>query len=886
MLGLAAATALGIAVGDYVASARWIGVVGAVAFVAAAFVFREKGVARALVAGAFVFAGMALIGNARVIPETRIRAIYDGGTIASGSPVEVMGTVVSGVERSPDGMFFILSADTIADGSEMRPATGNLRLFAVNDGPDDAAAYEELAIGYGTRVRVVCELKREEDFRNPGVRSRSAILDQQGIDATGTIKGPADVVVENAAPVSAIGAIHALRGAVIERSAELFSPATAGVLIASLLGNKHYLSQEIGEAFRVGGVFHILVISGLHITFIGGLAVLVVGLFTQSRWLRLGIALVFLWAFTLAVGADVPVIRAATMFTILAGGILLYRRSSLLNSLGTSCLILLAWRPEDLFSPSFQLTFASVAALVGIAVPVIERLRAIGEWMPDRSRPFPPNVPGWLAKFSERLYWVPERWEIASRRNVWSAGLFKSRSSFPRGSYVLRRSAAYLFEGIVVAAIVQVAMLPLVIHYFHRFTPGAVLLDIWVGVVLALMSFAAIAALLASTIAASFAMPFVLAAEAFRGLMLDLPVRIGAFTAIAPRIPIYPNAEFFLYAIYVTAILLVAAGVLIRDPFDLRRSRGGYLVSSWVALGSIVALIAGTIIVFHPASSPRPDGRLHVEFLDVGQGDSIFVTFPEGRTMLIDAGGRRKFGDDSYSPDVPSIGEFVVSEFLWSRGYSGIDLVVSTHADADHTEGLTAVAKNFAIGEAWIGVEDMSPEQVRLREILAAHNVPVRSVMRGERMSMDGVTIEVLNPSSGVPITTNENDLSVVLKLTYGVRRFLLTGDIETGVEGELRDADLAADVVKVPHHGSRTSSTDGLVRASAAQFAIVSVGRRSTFGHPHADVIDRWTAAGTRVFTTGQNGATSFSTDGTDLLAGTFAGGQEATFERSGQSP
>jgi competence protein ComEC len=200
------------------------------------------------------------------------------------------------------------------------------------------------------------------------------MLDSQGIDAKATIKSP--LLIENVDDPemqTPFDWIYDRRQLLIVEFNRLFSPQTAGVLIASLLGDKHFLDGRTAEVFRDGGTFHVLVISGLHITFIGGLAVWIVSLFSRRRGLQFSIAAIFLWAYTLAVGAEVPVVRASLMFTVLMFSLILDRRASQLNALGACVLILLVWRPSDLFTPSFQLTAVSVCAIVGCAFPLSRR---------------------------------------------------------------------------------------------------------------------------------------------------------------------------------------------------------------------------------------------------------------------------------------------------------------------------------------------------------------------------------------------------------------------------------------------------------------------------------------------------------------------------------
>jgi competence protein ComEC len=303
----------------------------------------------------------------------------------------------------------------------------------------------------------------------------------------------------------------------------------------------------------------------------------------------------------------------------------------------------------------------------------------------------------------------------------------------------------------------------------------------------------------------------------------------------------------------------------------------------YVAVPGAAVIVLVALVVSHPFSAPGPDGRLHVDFLDVGQGDSIFVTFPNGNTLLVDGGGRQTYyrdeaGDieaNEFHPDNRTIGESVVSEVLWYKGYSHLDHIFATHADADHIQGLNDVAKNFSIDSAMFGrapVKD--PEFAELAAILERRRIPIEIVYRGENFDIGDASVEVLYP---IPTSDadapSDNNHSVVLRITYGLRSILLTGDIERAAESDLvsNGGTLASDVVKVPHHGSRTSSIPEFIAATHPEYAVISVGRHSPFGHPHPDVVERWQAAGVHVLTTGENGMISISTDGRDLLIGRY---------------
>lgn len=871
MLLLAAMFAAGIAASSELPAVSIPVLIGVcLAFAAAGFFSAGSKAGTAMIAVAFLVLGAFVYqAHLRSITPDRIRSMYDGGLIASGEPVEVTGVVTAGPETAAGGFFIRLRVDSITRGQAVISASGTVRLFAAVGSPEMASDYERLDLGIGTRIRAACDLNRDDQFRNPGVLSRKAVLDWQDLDATGTIKSP--LLVENLGsegdPVTSF--VFRIRDRLIGKFRELFSPQAAGVMIASLLGNKYFLDKETADVFREGGTFHILVISGLHITFIGGLAALIVGAFTRRKGIQFIIVCGFLWLYTIAVGAEVPVVRASLMFTVLWFSFVIYRTASLANAFGTCGLILLAWRPADLFTPSFQLTFVSVGAIVLAGFPLIKTLRSAGEWTPSTNDPFPADIPRWLARFCETLYWNPKRWELDAARNVWAANLFKS--PFLRLGRNAQRLLAYLFEGVLISIIVQIAMLPLVVHYFHRVTPVSIPMNLWTGVFIALESFASLLAVAFSFVSEPLAWPFVRLTELLHWLLVSVPALFSNIHWLSFRVPVYSGGERGLYGIYFLFVILLATALFLWDPFSLS-TEVRKLPKKFLFIPAFAVMILACVITFHPFSEPRPDGRLQVEFLDVGQGDSIFVTFPNGETMLVDAGGRPSYRDedeDAVEPDLPSIGETVVSEFLWEKGYSQIDHIVASHADADHIQGLSDAARNFTIGHAWFGIpRPDDADYVRLLTVLERSGVPTGTLSRGDGLEIGGVKIEVLSPPENAAITRSENDRSLVLRLTFGDRVFLLTGDIEQLAESEITAAgfDLRIDVMKVPHHGSRTSSTKGFVDSTRPRFAVIPVGRKSPFGHPHREVVERWRAGGAVVVTTGEKGAISFSTDGNDL--------------------
>ena len=232
-------------------------------------------------------------------------------------------------------------------------------------------------------------------------------------------------------------------------------------------------------------------------------------------------------------------------------------------------------------------------------------------------------------------------------------------------------------------------------------------------------------------------------------------------------------------------------------------------------------------------------------------------------------------GEPPFERDTRSIGEAVVSEYLWWRGLDRLDYILATHADADHIDGLNDVARNFEVRAALVArTPAADPEYSRFADTMRRVRVPVNIIGAGDVLHFGSTTAIVFWP----PLNTNNdapsgNNDSIVLRLEYGQRTLLMTGDVEKEGEAALvaAGANLNVDVVKVPHHGSKTSSTESFVKATQARLAVISVGLTSMFGHPRPEVVERWKAAGAEVITTGRRGTITVSTDGTDLRVDSF---------------
>ncbi|HEX6189092.1 MAG TPA: ComEC/Rec2 family competence protein [Pyrinomonadaceae bacterium] len=890
LLSLAVAVCGGIIVQHYTKlNTRTFVIVPAIALVASiiCLVSLKRGkllVSTLFLLIAFFCTGLVLVRTIDRPQANRISTLYDQGAIAPGDPVEIVGVVVGEPEPAPGSFYLTMRVERVATRGSERDASGTVLLLAQVPTEKLKQEYDALSLHHGARLRVMTKLDREDDFRNPGVSQFTEYLERKGYDATGTIKSPLLVErMDDERVFLPLAWVYSWRARLQKEFQQRFSPETAGVLNAALLGNPHNISAGAAERFRAGGTFHILVISGLQIAFIAGVAILVVRRITQQKLLQFLMAALFLWAYAIAVGAEASVTRAALMFTLAAFAPVVSRRANSLNTVAGAGLLLLVLNPLDLFNPSFQLTFLSVVAIVCITLPLLGNMRRVGTWRPTMITPHPPSCPWWFRKLCEALFWSEREWRAEMAASNIKYRLFKTPIAAKLERWRIQRILRYALSAIVISTSVQIVLLPLMIVYFHRVSVASLLLNIFVGALMAVLALTALVAVLVAQVSTMLGGVLVVFAEKTNWLMTHSVDPLSVLGLASMRLPHYSGLAAGTYAVYFILLAALVGAVSKWNPLRSHAASTGFnrRIVGTAAIGFAVTLLT---VVVHPFSAAPTDGRLRVEFLDVGQGDSALLTTPDGTTILIDGGGQPNFswanndrenGGPAFERDTRSIGERVVSQYLWSRGLDRIDYLIATHADADHIDGLNDIARNFKVRGAIVARAPANDSEfAKFAQTLTMAGVPLQMVGAGDVLQVGNVLIDILWPR---PIQTadspSRNNDSLVLRVRFGEKSLLLTADIEKEAEAVLVKTGvvLKTDVVKVPHHGSRTSSTEQFIAVAQPALAIISVGRHSIFGHPHREVVERWRASGAQVMTTGEKGTVSVVTDGRTIAVTTY---------------
>jgi competence protein ComEC len=608
------------------------------------------------------------------------------------------------------------------------------------------------------------------------------------------------------------------------------------MLAAMVTGDRTFLSHTLRVGFERTGSFHMLVVSGFHLAIVAGCVFWIAKRLRVPRVPATLITLGASFAYAFFTGFATPVQRSLWMVLLYLLGRLVYRERSPLNTIGFAALCLLVASPRSLFDSGFQMTLLAVVSIGGVAMPLLQS--TVHPYL-DSTRQLDlvaldVKLPPLQAQFRFMLRMIAGKMEPAfSHVIAWRAFPWLVR-------YLLR-----LCELLVVACVVELAMTFPMAVYFHRITIFALPVNLLILPLLLVLMPAALVTLLALLMwPAAAQVP-----AAITALLLHFGVwlvhlfgslALGDFRIPAPLLG---QAAFF-------CTLLGAAIAL---------ARGG----KWPRRAAWAALTAAAIVAVMPRAIQHPRDALIVEAIDVGQGDSILLISPDGKTLLVDGGGFG--GGPRPTAQEFDIGEEVVSAALWSRGIRHLDVVALSHAHSDHMGGLPAVLRNFHPDELWVGNNPRGDAYDALLNEAAALHVKVRSLQAEDATHLGNVQVSVFAPAPNYqPGKTPANNDSLVLRAAYGGTSVLLEGDAEAPVEESMLAASgLGSTLLKVGHHGSVTSTQPEFLARVAPQWAVISCGLHNRYGHPRPEVLAELQNAKIRTYSTDINGAMCFRLDG-----------------------
>lgn len=830
--------------------------------------------------------------NEASIKPNRILKLIEAKIIETNEPVRVWGRVSTAPELASDRIYLDVEVERVSTLGKEQAASGLIHLIVPFKDGEDRADYDALQLHYGTKIQALVILRKSAGYQNPGAPKFDELLEYRGYDANGLIKSALLIKKVGEGKRSKILSwLYAVRANAVARILRSFTQPTAGVLAAALFGNQHFLDKDTAESFRIGGTFHLIVISGLHVAMLALIVTWLISFVTKLPWLRFVLIFVLMWAYTLMIGVQPSITRATVMLTFVLIGQLIFRTSPGANTLAASALVLLIWQPRDIFNPAFQLTFLTVLIIVTVTVPLLDRIKRLGAWQPTALTPYPPRAPRWLKWCAEVLHWNEAEFQEEMKTAVIRFKLQKSPAakwmSANRPRRILQQGLTWIVTTFIATTSVQVGMLPIMIAYFHRVSFISPITNAIQSVMMFVLMIAGALYLLLAAIIGEFMTKLSFVINAIGWLTVHSADKLLVWRKLNFRVPDYGTDSWKIYALYFLLALVLLLVLNAWNPFTLKsklEDRGLLLQriskASWLFCGAGL-LVLFCLLVFHPHPHKCEQGRLSVTFLDVGQGDSALISFPNGKLMLLDSGGtiprelRFHEGEEIFIEDRISIGEAAVSPYLWQLGIKKLDYIAASHGHSDHTQGFEDIGKSFEIGEAITGVIPTNdPQFDAFRNAAIFNNASIKSWRRGDKFEIDGVKIEVVAPfEDALKADVSANNQSLVFRIQFGERSFLLTGDAEKEVERRLilEAQNLSADVLKVGHHGSRTSSTSEFLARVQPKYAVISVADPSPFDHPHPETMEGLRNIGAKILQTSKCGAITISTDGKDLQVKTF---------------
>jgi competence protein ComEC len=698
---------------------------------------------------------------------------------------------------------------------------GRIRLTVSGDDPK---------LSEGDRIVFKGRIAPIRNFNNPGGFDYRRYMAFKDVWGSAYVQADKLIRIEKKSE-KGIGAVLAeARSRISDLIDRLGDHEQKGVLKALLVGDRNGISVELKKAFNRVGAGHLLAISGLHIGIIAAVSFFIfkwilshIGFFLSHAWTKKGAVLlsaVPVLTYGLLSGMSPSTQRAVIMVMVFLAAFLFEREHDLINTLAIAALLILMVCPPCLFSISFQLSFAAVLAVIyglsKIPTPLPANQNQTGKWK----------------KFIIKLYYF------------------------------------FMTSFFAIAG-----TLPIVMYYFNQASlvglPANIIFIPLIGFVVVPLG---ILAVFISLLTTSGALVLLKAASAVLAPVIKIITAMSGWSVAAVK-TVTPNPlEILCYYVLFWALLNIKS-TQTETSLDVNTPQHRRNKQSIHKPAVIVALL--TILVFSADAGYGMYQRywrndLRVTMIDVGHGNAALLELPYGKTMLIDGGG---FSDNRMF----DVGASIIAPLLWRKKIRTVDILVLSHANSDHLNGLIYIAGHFHVKRVWLNHEPADTFGYRLfmESIKKNHiQMPAFPEIAGIH-DINGVRFNIISPAmdflenSRTETWHNLDNDSLVVKVSFGEISFLFPGDIKGPAEYNLVSTagdKLKSTVLLSPHHGSKTSSTQSFLEKVNPEIIVISSRYKSRFGFPHPSVLKRYRDMGCRVLETAQNGAISLRTDGRAL--------------------
>lgn len=658
------------------------------------------------------------------------------------------------------------------------------------------------------------ELLEPDKVRNPGGFDEYLFLKNRNID----YKSFPQVLDYSNVETDFFMYLNTLRTKVSDIYKKTLPEREAGIISSMVLGDKSDLDKEIKELYIANGIYHIISISGLHISALSLVIFFILNRFLSKK-ITSTILIVFLVLYCLFTGNSPSTVRAVIMSSTVLFSYIIFRDKELLTSIAFACLSILIYSPVRLFDIGFQLSFLAVLGM-GIGLVPIERV----------------------------FVYIENKIDIRQAKIMSGNSIFKKVSIIKiLGTFIKKiLKIKFIREGLSVFIAVSIFTYPISCVYFYYTYPYSLFVNILIVPTAIILVFVGILV----PIIGVFSLPIATFLSGILYFVLKFYEYIGLFFS---RLP-YSKVLIGHINILTVCLYFILVGIIIKmlysfgTDFKLYKKILIYYICFLTSISFVVSFI------------PK---KLTVTMLDVGQGDCIVIN-EKNSFFIIDGGGMRnkEIGNNT--------GIYNLLPYLDYSNAKVIDGIFVTHTDADHILGIIEIIGKKEIKNIFLPKVDYTNDELfnNLEVVAKKNNIEVHFISSYDIINIrEDFGFLCIYPFSETE--TDKNNSSLVLKLKYKEIKFLFTGDIEEPAEKNIleKNIDISADILKVAHHGSKTSSTLPFLREVMPVVSIAGVGANNSFGHPNEEVVQRILDLGSKFYTTAKDGAIIIQSDGKKIF-------------------